>query len=386
MSTKTFPALAFLSIAVTGFLYGQAYTYGDLGSPQSKVVGTTAIIAWRPVNFDIGGSDPSRIVMTTGTGGILGCAQGNGGAPGATILISVYGNGVCEFSTLPVPGHVATVGGGFLVDNGAGAGSTVAITSGQPGRIGKLRPDACTNCAEINLKNPAALGTMIPTSYLNNDLSWGPKLTGLNNTGTSVVATLSDASTVTMTGSSLQGPTGSTGSVGATGATGSTGPQGIQGVVGNTGATGAAGTNGTNGSVGATGSQGVAGPTGSTGSTGATGSTGSTGATGPAGVTCYTSAGALSGCKHWGGQATTDSSGNITLDISAASFSAAPQCQLQPVTAASGTTVTYSPAQLSTTTATSFKGYVNQTAIILAVLGIATASAGVKINTFCYGN
>ena len=97
------------------------------------------------------------------------------------------------------------------------------------------------------------------------------------------------------------GPTGATGlagPAGTTGATGATGSQGLAGVTGATGATGStgpAGATGPNGSTGAQGATGAQGPTGATGATGAVGATGATGATGAAGVPGVTGAGFSNG-------------------------------------------------------------------------------------------
>src|SRR5262249_52667717 len=154
----------------------------------------------------------------------------------------------------------------------------------------------------------------------------------LANSGTQVIATLEDGSTVTMTGSSLQGPAGPTGATGPTGNTGATGAQGPQG---NPGATGATGPQGATGATGSQGPQGVA---------GAPGSTGATGATGPTGMASCNTAG--SGC--YSATLVTTSGGLLTGNMSAVGFTAPPRCQMQPISTAS-TTATYSPVQLTTT-------------------------------------
>jgi hypothetical protein len=104
---------------------------------------------------------------------------------------------------------------------------------------------------------------------------------GAVNSSGILTLTLSNGSTVTVTGSLTgpQGPQGNTGPTGPAGPQGSTGaastvagPQGAQGPQGNTGSTGAQGP------------QGIQGPQGNTGGTGATGPQGPTGPSGFAGL------------------------------------------------------------------------------------------------------
>lgn len=167
-----------------------------------------------------------------------------------------------------------------------------------------------------------------------------------------------------------------TGPVGATGATGATGAVGPQGPIGLTGATGVAGPTGATGAVGAVGPQGPIGLTGATGAVGATGvagPTGPTGATGAVGATGATGA----GLKSFRATGVTDASGNVTFNLTAAAFAAAPVIALAFNGAASTSPVDYRVTAVSATSATVH--VVQSAATVIALLGLTLLGAAVPL-------
>lgn len=157
----------------------------------------------------------------------------------------------------------------------------------------------------------------------------------------------------------IRGPTG------PVGLTGPTGPTGLPGTATNTGATGPTGQIG---STGLTGSTGQIGPTGPTGPTGLTGPTGSTGPTGP-----YP--------QSFRATASTNGSGDVTFDMSAANFATTPVVTVVCQTASASTMIDLRITALTTTSCTVHATVSNVVVVALvSVLGAPSALSGATIH------
>lgn len=135
---------------------------------------------------------------------------------------------------------------------------------------------------------------------------------------------------------------------------------------------------------GQTGPQGPVGPTGATGPIGATGNTGPQGPSGI--VPVYNSSGIVSGVKMWVGTATTNSSGQWSINYSSAGFTNPPLINPQAISTSNTAANTVSTSMTSpTTTTVSGACYIPNAISLLGVLPLQSVGAGVTVQVVCIG-
>jgi hypothetical protein len=161
-------------------------------------------------------------------------------------------------------------------------------------------------------------------------------------------------------------------SVRSPGIGGPQGPQGAQGLTGTAGPQGATGPQGLTGAVGATGAQG---PSGATGAAGANGI-----------VPMYNSAGLIAGPKVWVGTATTNSSGQWSINYSSAGFAQILSVQPTPISTANTAAASVVASMLApTTTSVSGGTFIANPVSLLGILPLQTAGAGIVIQVLVIG-
>ncbi|MBL0308334.1 MAG: hypothetical protein IPP77_01120 [Bacteroidetes bacterium] len=195
-------------------------------------------------------------------------------------------------------GPTGDIGGGVnsIVDNGDGTATIVYGPTGASGSAMITLPTGPTGpTGEVGPTGPIGpigetgpVGPDGPTGPIGPLGPTGPGITQITDNGDGTLDIAYGSVPVTITTSSLYGPTGPTGpirQVGPVGPDGPIGPTGVTGITGPSGEIGPTGVTGFTGATGITGPIGVTGPSGDTGPTGATGPTGNTGITGATGVT-----------------------------------------------------------------------------------------------------
>lgn len=111
------------------------------------------------------------------------------------------------------------------------------------------------------------------------------------------------------------------------------------------------------------------------------------GAPGPAGIIpIFSAAGLESGVKAWIGTATTDASGNWSVDMTSAGFTQAPRVKVDAI-AADSTPGNAPLAYPVSKTATSASGRVMipNVITILGSLALRAAGAGIEVEVIAYG-
>jgi hypothetical protein len=106
-------------------------------------------------------------------------------------------------------------------------------------------------------------------------------------------------------------------------------------------------------------------------------------------VPTYNAAGLLTGVKEWQGQATTDSSGNWTVSIASAGFTAPPRVFAQGIASSNAVLSAVNAITLAptATVASGFCTVPTSTGVILGgtIVSAAKAPAGIKVDVLAVG-